>query len=112
MIVITTPLGSVGLLSIAYSVLLFGRFSRRLAAVTRMPDRYSWYLVASSLVAVATASQLMRAIAALAADAAPSVMLQLWFVLLTFHIPLAVGVTLALILVWWDWQWILRERAE
>ena len=112
MIVITTPLGSVGLLSIAYLVLLFARFSRRLAAVTRMPDRYGWYLVASSLVALATASQLMRGIAALATNAAPSILLQIWFVLVTFHIPLAVGATLALLLVWWDWQWILREEIE
>ena len=112
MIVITTPLGSVGLLSIAYLVLLFARFSRRLAAVTKMRDRYGWYLVASALVTLATGSQLMRGIADLAGDAAPTIMLEPAFVFVTFHTPLAVGVTLALILVWWDWQWILREGIE
>jgi hypothetical protein len=112
MIVITTPLGPAGLFAIAYLGLLFAAFSRRLGAVTKMSDYHRWFFVANGLVALAAMSQIVRGTAALAPDLAYSVLLEPWFALVTFHIPLVAGVTLDLVLVWHYWGWILKEKVD
>ena len=112
MIVITTPLGSVGLLAVVYLGFLFANFSRRLSAVTKMTDRCRWFQVANGLITLAAMSQVIRGIAALAPHLAPPVLLEPWFTLVSFHIPLAVGVTIDLVLVRYYWGWILKEKGE
>jgi hypothetical protein len=54
----------------------------------------------------------IRGIAALAPRLAPPVLLEPWFTLVSFHIPLAVGVTIDLLLVRYYWGWILKEKGE
>ncbi len=113
MIVVTTPLGVVGLLAIAYLGFLFANFSRRLSAVTRMANHHRWFLMANAFVALAALSQIIRSTAVLApSDVAPSILLQPWFSLVSFHIPLAIGVTTDLMLVWYYWGWILKEKVK
>jgi hypothetical protein len=112
MIVITTPLGPVGLLVISYLGLLFANFSRRLSAVTKMTDYYRWFQVASVCTVLAAMSQIVRGTAALAPELAPPALLEPWFALLSFHIPLAIGVTADLWLVSYYWRWILKEKVE
>ncbi len=109
MIVITTPLGAMGLLSIAYLGLLFANFSRRLSAVTKMADHYRWFWLGSALIALAAMSQTVHGIATLAPDAAWPFLLEPWFCLTGFYLPLALGVTLDLVIVWYYWGWIFRE---
>ncbi|MFL7793938.1 MAG: hypothetical protein AB8I69_17470 [Anaerolineae bacterium] len=109
--VITAPLGSIGLLAVVYMCFLFANFSRRLGAVTKMKDHYRWFSLSSGLIAVAAISQIIRATADLACEA-PNFLGELWFALLSFYIPLVAGVTLALVLVWYYWGWILKEKIE
>jgi len=111
-IVVTTPLGAVGLLAVVSLTLLFADLSRRLCAVTKMPDHHHWFVAASVLIALAAASQVIRGIANLAPDRALPVLLTPWFSLASFHIPLAVGVTLCLVLVCSRWGWILKEKVK
>jgi hypothetical protein len=110
--VITTSLGFVGLLTITYLGILFANFSRRLGAVTKMRDHYRWFQIGSGFVALAAVSQIMRGIATLAPQEAPSLLLMPWFALASFHVPLAIGVTLDLAFVWYYWGWILKEKIE
>lgn len=112
MIVITTPLGFLGLLAVVYLGFLFANFSRRLSAVTKMADHCHWFYVASGLVALAATSQVIRGTAALTVQSVPPVLLTPWFSLVSFHVPLAVGVTIDLVLVWHYWGWILKERIK
>ncbi len=112
MIVVTTSLGPLGLLVVSYLGLLFGNFSRRLSAVTKMPDYYRWFQVASLLVALAAMGQTVRGTAVLAPELALPVLLEPWFALVSFHIPLAVGVTIDLWLVLYYWRWILKEKVK
>ncbi len=112
MIVITTPLGPVGLLAIVYLGFLFTNFSRRLSAVTKAKDYCRWFQVANVFVALAAMSQIVRGTAALAPQLALPILLEPWFALASFHVPLAIGVTLDLVLVWYYWEWILKERIE
>lgn len=110
MIVITTPLGPVGLLAVVLLGSLFANFSRRLSAVTKMASYYRWFQVANGFILLAAMSQVMRSIAALAPDLAPPVLLESWFSLLSFHVPMVIGVTTDLALVWYYWAWILKEK--
>jgi hypothetical protein len=113
MIVIATPLGVVGLLAVVYLGFLFAHFSRRLSAVTRMANHHRWFLVAAVFVTLAAMSQVIRSTAALAPPGvAPPVLLKPWFSLVSFHIPLAIGITIDLVLVWYYWGWILREKVK
>ena len=110
MIVITTTLAPLGLLAIVYLGSLFANFSRRLGAVTKMEDHQRWFLVANGLIALAAMGKAMRGTAALAPESALPVLLEPWFGMVVFHIPLAIGVTLNLVLVWYYWGWTLREK--
>ena len=112
MIAITTPLAPIGLLGIVYLAILFASLSRRLSAVTKMPDHQSWFFVAGGLVALAAVSQVIRGTADLAPHLALSVLQEPWFALVSFHIPLAIGVTLCLVLVLYHWRWVLGERID
>jgi len=108
--VIMTPLAPIGLLSIAYLSFLFANLSRRLSAVTKMNDHYRWFMVAGGFIILAALSQVIRGTADLARHLASPVLLEPWFALVSFHIPLTVGVTLDLVLVWYYWGWILKEK--
>jgi hypothetical protein len=110
MIVITTPLGAVGLLGIAYLSILFANLSRRLRAVTKMADRCRWFYIAAVLLVLAALSQIIRSVAGLAPALSPAILREPWFALLGFHTPLALGVTIDLALVWHYWSWILKEK--
>ncbi|MBU0703018.1 MAG: hypothetical protein KKC18_04050 [Chloroflexi bacterium] len=111
--VVTTLLSPIGLLAIFYLGVLFANFSRRLGAVTKMPEHYRWFSIANFFVALAATSQLVRGTVAIASDYyVLPFLLAPWFSMVTFHIPLAIGVTLDLALVWYYWRWILKEEIE
>lgn len=112
MTVVTAPLAPLGLLAIAYLSILFANFSRRLGAVTKMASHYRWFRLAAAFVALATTSQVVRSTAAIARHEALPFLLEPWFALVSFHLPLAIGVTLDLVLVYYYWGWILREKVE
>ena len=110
--VVTIPLGPVGLFAVLYMGVLFANFSRRLGAVTKMAELYRWFWVANIFIALAAMSQLVRGIAAVAPEFVLPFFSSSWFPLVTFHIPLAIGVTLDLALVWHYWHWIFKEKIE
>ncbi|MCX7680543.1 MAG: hypothetical protein N2508_01025 [Anaerolineae bacterium] len=110
MIVITIPFAAIGLMSLAYITLLFLDLSRRLNAMTKMKRHYRWFPLAAALILFAALSQIVLSIGNLAPDIAPPFLLQPWFPLLIFHLPLATGVSIALVVVWYYWGWIFREK--
>jgi hypothetical protein len=112
MLVITTPLAPLGLIAIIYLGGLFEALSSKLNAVTKKGDYLKWFKIANALITIATLSQAIRGTAILAPEQAPAVLRQAWFSLVSFHLPLAVGVTLDLLLVWYYWNWILKEQVE
>lgn len=108
--VITTTLGPFGLAAIVYLGLIFSRLSQRLNSVAKKRDHHHWFGVGNALLALAALSQAVRNAAALAPDSAPPALLRPMFGLLTFHVPLALGATLQLALVWYYWGWLLKEK--
>jgi hypothetical protein len=48
----------------------------------------------------------------LAPEQAPALLNAEWFYLLTYYLPLALGVTIGLGIAWRYWSWILQEFKE
>ena len=109
--VITTALGPFGLAAIVYLGLILSTLSERLNAVAKKKDYSRWFQPANSLIAMAVMSQVIRNAAMLAPDRALPTLLEPWFALLTFHVPLALGASALLWLVWYYWRWILKETS-
>lgn len=110
--VITAPLSPIGVLSIVYLSSIFAALSQRLNAVAKKAEHHRWFWVANSLMVIAAMGQAIQGTANLAPKYALPILLEPWFPLVTFHIPLAVGATLDLLLVWYYWGWIVRRGAE
>ena len=104
-------LGSVGLGSILYALLVLAQFGRKLGAVTKMREVYKLYYVAAFLVAVATIARFLRISVFWAPlEAAPSLLTSASFYLFLYHVPLAAGLSLGLAISWYYWGWLVKER--
>jgi hypothetical protein len=112
MLVLTAPLSPLGLAAIVYLSVIFSVLSERLNAVAKKADHHRWFSAANACIIIAAVSQAVRGTANLAPGRAFPVLLKPWFALLTFHVPLALGATIALALVWYYWGWILKEPLE
>jgi hypothetical protein len=105
-------LGPFGLAAVVYLGIIFSRLSERLNAVAKKGDYSHWFDVANALIGVSAMSQAVRNAASLAPDRAMPLLLEPGFALLTFHIPLALGATINLVLVWYYWGWILKNKSD
>ncbi len=112
MSVVTTPLAPLGLIAVVYLGIIFSKFSHRLNEVTKRYKYYRWFNVANLLVAIAALSQAVRGTAHLASNVTFPFLLEPWFALVSFYLPLSVGVTLDLVIVWYYWAWIFKENVE
>jgi hypothetical protein len=107
--VIAIALGPFGLAAVVYLGLILSTLSERLNAVAKKADYHRWFQPTNSLIGIAAMSQVIRNAATLAPERALPALLEPWFALLTFHVPLALGASGLLVLVWYYWGWILKE---
>jgi len=104
-------LGSMGLVSILYALVILAQFGRKLGAVTKMKPFYRGYYVSAVCVALALVTRFIRAAVFWAPyNAIPLVLDSVLFNLLFYHLPLAIGLSLGLVLTWHYWSWLLKER--
>jgi len=109
--VVTAILGSVGLASVIYMLVILARFGRKLGAVTKMRPLYYGYYVAIGCLCLALLAHLIRASVFWApVDTVPSVLNDPLFYLLVHHLPMAIAVTISLGVTWHYWSWLLKER--
>jgi hypothetical protein len=105
-----TVLSPLGTISIIFLFFILARLSEKLGAVTRLPPHYRWFWVSTGFLVVALISQLLRISFSLTGQTS----LQLWnnllFYLVTYHLPMAVGITIGLAVTWRYWSWLLTER--
>jgi len=103
-----------GLAGVLYAVMILTTLSRRLGAVARMGPQYRLFYLAIGLIALAIAARLFRAFDVLTPASSPDAPLWLHqapiFYTLTYYLPLALGVTISLAVVWQYWGWLVRER--
>jgi drug/metabolite transporter superfamily protein YnfA len=90
------------MLSISVMLLVFGVLSRRLGRVTRAHAYYIGFFVASALVFVGA---IVRIVFPSHHDLTPGV---LWILL--YNGAPALGLTIAVVIAWHYWSWLLAER--
>jgi hypothetical protein len=109
--VVTAILGSVGLASVIFMLVILARFGRKLGAVTKMRPLYYGYYLAIGCLCLALLAHLIRASVFWApVDTVPSVLTDPLFYLLLHHLPMAIAVSISLGVTWHYWSWLLKER--
>ena len=110
MAIVGAVLGSLALFSLLYALLILAQFGSKLGAVTKMRPFYRGYYVAAGLVALALVGRSIRASVVWASSESISPILnQPLFYLLSYHLPLALGLTLGAVITWHYWSWLLKE---
>ncbi len=106
---LTAPLSSLSLLAVIYACYILANLSRRYGQVIRLPPYYRGFYVTMGLIFLAFISHLVRDSIIVAPEQGPALLSNDWFYLLTFYLPMALAVTIALIVAWRYWSWILKE---
>ncbi len=102
-------LGTFGPLSIIILFYILARLSERFGSVIRMPPIYRYYYVGIVFLAISWATHLFISRATLTFGY-PAWIFSSWFLLLAYHLPLAIGVTLGLVVTWRYWSWLVTEQ--
>ncbi len=105
-----TVLSPLGTIAIIFLFFILARLSEKLGAVTRMPPYYRWFWVGMGFVGVALVSQFLRIGTSLAEQTSYRWLHTPLFYLVTYHLPMAIGVTIGLVVTWRYWSWLLTER--
>jgi hypothetical protein len=108
--VFTTFLGSMGLIATMYLLYILARLSKKIGEVTRMPGYYRGFYAGQLLIATALVSYLLRASVRLAPEQFGPIFSNPLFYFSTYYLPLTLSMTIALIVTWRYWGWLLRER--
>jgi hypothetical protein len=109
--IVGAVLGSMGLVSILYALVILAQFGRKLGAVTKMKPFYKGYYLSALCVTLALVTRFIRAAVFWAPnDAIPPVLNSPLFNLLLYHLPLAIGLSLGLAITWHYWSWLLKEQ--
>ena len=104
-------LGSLGLVSLLYAVVILAHFGRKLGAVTKMRQVYKGYPVAIVCIGLALVIRLVRISVFWAPpETIPALLNSPAFYLLLYHLPLALGLSLGLGITWYYWGWLLKEK--
>jgi len=104
-------LSSAALVSLLCALVILAQFGRKLGAVTKMRPFYKGYYAAISLVGLALLMHFVRASVFWAPPhMTPAALRSPWLYLLLYHLPLVLGLGLALGITWHYWSWLLKER--
>ena len=110
--VVSAILGSIGLASVIFTLVILARFGRKLGAVTKMRPFYYGYYVAIGCLCLALLAHLIRASVFWAPVAmVPAVLTDPIFYLLLHHLPMAIAMSISLGVTWYYWSWLLKERS-
>lgn len=105
-----TLLSPLGTISIIFLFFILARLSEKLGAVTRMPPYYRWFWVGIGFLGIALISQFLQISVSLTKQASYQWLDSSLFYLVTYYLPMAVGVTIGLAITWRYWSWLLTER--
>lgn len=100
-------LSLLGGFSVGIIMIVLARLSQRLGHVTHARAHYVWLYFAAILVWIGSAGQILMLGHGM--DGGLELQQELQWVLLVKGLP-AVGVTIAIIIAWHYWSWLLAER--
>ena len=93
-------LGIFSTLAIMLLFYIMAKLSERFGVVIRMKPIYQYYYVAMGLTAISFITQLLAA----------TVEFSLWVIVLAYHLPLSISVSIAAVITWRYWCWLVTER--
>jgi hypothetical protein len=102
--------GSLGLLAVISTLFTLAALSQRMGEVRKMPPLYRGFYFGIACLIAALLIRFLRVSALLASSGGATFLSDDRFYLLAYHLPLAVGLTVSLVVTWWYWSWLLRER--
>ncbi len=97
-------------LSIVTLLHILAKLSRRFGSVLKMNAVYKWYYVAEGLGIVALLAHLWQASALVSMQHSPSIVFTPAFTLIFHHLPLALAVTIGMVVTWKYWHWLIIEK--
>ena len=103
-------LGTLGTLSLVSMVFILAQLSERFGSVIKMSPLYRGYYVAMLFLFMSWLTHAVVAGATMEPAQAPAMINQPWFLFVTYHLPLAIGVTISLVVTWLYWSWLVTER--
>ena len=103
-------LGTFGTLSIIALFYILAKLSERFGIVIKMPPLYRNYYVGMVILAIGYLTHLIVVIAILTLEQIPAWLISPWFLLLAYHLPLAIGLTIGLYITWRYWSWLVTEQ--
>ncbi len=104
---VLSPLGTISLIVLFF---ILARLSEKLGAVTKMAPHYRWFWVGQGFLVIALLSQLLRISVSPAKQASYFWLDTPALYLITYHLPMVIGVTISLVVTWRYWSWLLTER--
>ena len=105
-----TLLSPLSTIAVIFMFFILARLSEKLGAVTRMPPYYRWFWIGMGFLGIALIAQLVRISVSLTEQASHWLLSNSFFYLVTYHLPMALGVTIGLVIAWRYWGWLLTER--
>lgn len=105
-----TLLSPIGTISAMFLFFILARLSEKLGAVTRMSAYYRWFWAGIVFLGIALISQLVRITVSLNGQTSYLLLNNPLVYLITYHVPMAIGITIGLAMTWRYWSWLLTER--
>jgi hypothetical protein len=93
--------------SIGVALVVLALLSQRLGAVTKRPPLYRWYFLSVAIIGVAVILRIMSLSAPVGPDFDYDNMMTL-----LYDIALVIGLSLAVMIAWRYWGWLLSERGK
>jgi hypothetical protein len=107
--ILSSILGTFGTLSLLALVFILAQLSRRFGAVSQMSPFYRGYYIALIFLAIGWFTHVFVAGAYLEPTQVPPLITQPWFLFVTYHLPLALGVTISFAITWRYWSWLVID---
>lgn len=104
---VTSILSLLGNISLGFAMVILARLSQRLGYVTHARHHHIWLYVSAICVWIGTGVQAL--LLGQGIDGRLQLQQDIGWVLLIKGLP-ALGITLALVIVWHYWSWLLAER--
>jgi len=110
-LIATIPLmGTLGTLSLVVLFYILAKLSERFGSVIRMRPLYRYYYVGLILMMIGYVTHLGAAQAISTPEVVPAWLRAGWFLFIAHHLPLAIGVTIGLMITWRYWSWLVTEQ--
>jgi hypothetical protein len=91
---------------------ILAKLSERFGSVLKMQPIHKWFYVAEGFATIAMVAHFIQASSFLSASNQELKTTSLLFTLILHHVPLAIAVTIGLVVTWKYWGWLVTERRE